>query len=300
MTPSPSAKSAARASATGGRSLWRAMGRLACAGIFALATQATLAADKVTLGLEWTPQAEFGGFYQAQAEGLYKAAGLEVAIRPGGPQINTQQLLVTGAIDMAIAANSFDALNAVRQKIPFIAAAAFYQKDPQILLAHKELGFKSPADMKGHPILIATLAHETFWAFLKSKYGFTDDQGRPYTFSLAPFLADPKLSQQGYLTVEPLLLKAQGVTPTVFLLADYGYDPYANILMLSKKMATEKHDVVQRFIDASIKGWYGFLYGANQKAIDLIIKQQPDYKQQNAVESLAALKSGKLIDSGDA
>ena len=116
----------------------------------------------------------------------------------------------------------------------------------------------------------------------------------------APFLADPKLSQQGYLTVEPLLLKAQGVTPTVFLLADYGYDPYANILMLSRKMATEKHDVVQRFIDASIKGWYGFLYGSNQKAIDLIIKEQPDYTQKNATESLGALKSGGLIDSGDA
>jgi NitT/TauT family transport system substrate-binding protein len=265
-----------------------------------LAAGRVSAADKITVGLPWTPQAEFGGFYQVEAEGLYRAAGLDVTLRPGGPQVNTQQLLVSGALDMALAANGFDALNAVRSNIPYLAVAAFYQKDPQIILTHPEVGAKRLEDLKGHPILIATFAHETFWAFLKARYEFSDEQGRPYTFSLQPFIVDKTLSQQGYLTVEPFLLAAQGMKPVAFLLSDYGYNPYSNVLMTSKKMGAEKPDLIQRFIDASIKGWYGFLYRSNDDAVALIMKGDPNYTPQNARDTLGALKENGMIDSGDA
>jgi len=265
-----------------------------------LAAGAANAADKITFGLEWTPQAEFGGFYQAQADGLYAANGLDVTIRPGGPQVNTPQLLISGALDMALAANSFEALNEVRENIPYVAVAAFYQKDPQILVSHAEMGFKTLADLKGHPVLIATFARDTFWAWLKSKYGFTDDQARPYAFSLQPFLADKNLSQQGYLSVEPFLLAAQGVKPTVFLLSDYGYSPYSNLLMTSKAMVASKPEVIQRFIDASIKGWYGFLKGPRDKALALIMQGDPNYKPQNAADTLGTFAEHGIIDSGDA
>jgi NitT/TauT family transport system substrate-binding protein len=270
---------------------------LAC--LLALGFGPAAAKDKVTLGLPWTPQAEFGGFYQAVAEGIYDAAGLDVTLHPGGPQVNTPQLLVSGAVDMELATNSFEPLNMVRENIPFVAVAAFYQKDPQILISHPEMGFKTLSDLKGHPVLIATFAHETFWAFLKSKFGFSDAQARPYTFSLQPFIVDKTLSQQGYLTVEPFLLAAQGIKPTVFLLSDYGYSPYANLLVVSKKMASEQRDLVQRFVDASIKGWYGFFSGPNQKAVDLIIKGDPTYKPEYATNTVGALKEHGLIDSGD-
>ena len=78
------------------------------AAALALLAGGASANDKINFGIEWTPQAEFGGFYQAQAEGLYEAAGLDVTIRPGGPQVNTQQLLISGALDMALAANAFE------------------------------------------------------------------------------------------------------------------------------------------------------------------------------------------------
>src|SRR5579884_1954593 len=105
------------------------MSTILAATLLSLFAGAASAADAIKFGIEWTPQAEFGGFYQAKANGLYNQAGLDVTIVPGGPQINTQQLLVTGALDMALAANSFDALNAVRENIPYVAVAAFYQKE---------------------------------------------------------------------------------------------------------------------------------------------------------------------------
>jgi NitT/TauT family transport system substrate-binding protein len=273
---------------------------LVCVLLVGLLAGRAAAADKINFGIEWTPQAEFGGFYQAQAEGLYQAAGLDVTIKPGGPQVNTPQLLISGALDLALGANSFEPLNMARENIPFVAVAAFYQKDPQILISHAEAGFKTLADLKGHPVLIATFARGTFWAWLKSKYGYTDDQARPYAFSLQPFIADKTLSQQGYLTVEPFLLAAQGIKPTVFLLSDYGYIPYSNVLMASKKMVAEKADVIQRFVDASIKGWYGFLAGPNQKALALIMQGDPNYKPQNAADTVGAFKEHGIIDSGDA
>ena len=258
------------------------------------------AADKVRLGLAWTPQAEFGGFYQAQAEGLYNAAGLDVTIRPGGPQINTPQLIIGGALDFAVLANAFEQLNMVQEGIPYVTVAAFSQRDPQIIISHQEMGFNTLADLKGHPILLASFARQSFWPFLRSKFSFTDDQIRPYTFSLQPFIQDKTLSQQGYLTVEPFALARQGIKTTTFLLSDYGYNPYANVLIVSKKMVAEKPDVVQRFVDASIKGWNDFLKGPRENALKLIIEGDPNYTRQDAENTVATMKEHGIVDSGDA
>ena len=88
-------------------------------------------------------------------------------------------------------------------------------------MAHPDQGFETLADLKGHPILISQDARTTFWEWLKAKYGFTDDQIRPYTFNPAPFLADTSAIQQGYLTSEPFAVEREGgFKPEVFLLAD--------------------------------------------------------------------------------
>jgi NitT/TauT family transport system substrate-binding protein len=258
------------------------------------------AADRITFGTDWLAEAEHGGFYQALADGAYARAGLEVVIKQGGPQVNTPLLLATGFYDFAIISNDSQALNLVREGSPYVIVAAFFQKDPDILMAHKEAGFASPADMKGHPVLIASAAWDSFWKFLVVKFGFTHDQGRPYTFNLAPFLADKKLIQQGYLTSEPFTARAAGADPAVFLLADYGYSSYATMVMTSRKLVAEKPDLVQRFVDASILGWRSFMHGDNAKAIDLITKDNPDYPRALAKQSVAAMNEHGIVESGDA
>jgi NitT/TauT family transport system substrate-binding protein len=234
------------------------------------------AADRITLGTDWLAQAEHGGFYQALADGSYARAGLDVVIKQGGPQINTPLLLATGFYDFAVISNDSQALNLVREGSPYVIVAAFFQKDPDILMAHREMGFASPADMKGHPVLISSGAWDSFWKFLVVKFGFTNDQGRPYTFNLAPFLSDKRLIQQGYLTSEPFTARAAGADPSVFLLADYGYSSYATMVMTSKKLVAEKPELVQRFVDASSLGWRSFMHGDNAAAIQLILKDNPD------------------------
>jgi NitT/TauT family transport system substrate-binding protein len=256
--------------------------------------------DKIVLGTNWLAQAEHGGYYQAKAEDYYDAAGLDVTIKMGGPQVNTAQLLMTGALDFAMISNSFIPINMVKENIPFIAVAAMFQKDPQVLMAHKELGLKTLADIKGRPVAISTDAVDTYWKFLKVKFGFTDDQIRPYSFSVAPFLVEKSLIQQGYLTNEPFRAKEAGVTPEVFLLADYGYASYSELLMCSKKMVTEHPDLVKRFVDASIKGYATFLHGPHEKALALIKKDNPDYTDKAAAEAIEAMNDSGLLESGSA
>lgn len=264
---------------------------------FAVGAQAN---DKIVLGTNWLAQAEHGGYYQAKAEGYYDAAGLDVTIKMGGPQVNTAQLLIAGALDFAMISNSFIPINMVKENIPFVAVASMFQKDPQILMAHKELGLKTLADIKGRPVAISTDAVDTYWKFLKVAFGFTDDQIRPYSFSVAPFLVDKALIQQGYLTNEPFRVKEAGVTPDVFLLADYGYASYSELLMCSKKMVMEHPDLVRRFVDASIKGYATFMHGPHDKAVALIKKDNPDYTDKAAAEAVEAMNGSGLLQSGSA
>ncbi|MBO0738129.1 MAG: ABC transporter substrate-binding protein [Alphaproteobacteria bacterium] len=258
------------------------------------------AADAVSFGTDWKAEAEHGGYYQAIATGIYRKHGLDVTLRQGGPQVNHAQLLAAGRLDFNIAPNSFIPLNFVQQNIPMVAVAAIFQKDPSVLIAHPGQGNDSLAALKGKPIMIGGDTRITSWMFLKSKFGYTDDQIRPYTFSVAPFLADPKAIQQGYLSSEPFTIEAQGVKPVVMLLADAGYASYGSLIQTSAKLVRDKPDLVQRFVDASIEGWYSYLYGDSAPGNALIKRDNPEMTDALLAYGIAKLKQYGIVDSGDA
>jgi len=124
---------------------------------------ADAAAETVNFGTDWKAEAEHGGFYQAIATGIYKRHGLDVHLRPGGPQVNHAQLLAAGALDFNIASNSFVPLNYVQQNIPMVAVAAIFQKAPSVVIAHPGQGSDSLAALKGKPIMIGSDTRVTSW-----------------------------------------------------------------------------------------------------------------------------------------
>jgi NitT/TauT family transport system substrate-binding protein len=258
------------------------------------------ALDQVTFGTDWKAEAEHGGFYQAIATGIYRKYGIEVTLRQGGPQVNQSQLLAAGRLDFSIASNSFIPLNFAKEKIPMLAVAALFQKDPAVLIAHQGVGNDSLAALKGKPIRIGGDTRIGWWLFLKSKFGYSDDQIRPYAFSVAPFLVDPKAVQQGYLTSEPLLIEKQGVKANVFLIADAGYASYAAILATSQKLVDQKPDLVQRFVDASILGWASYLDGDPAPGNALIKKDNPEQNDELIAYAIAKMKEHGIVASGDA
>lgn len=255
--------------------------------------------DKVTFGTNWFAEAEHGGFYQAIATGIYQKHGLDVTIKMGGPQVNGTQLLMGNAVDFFMGYGA-DAIKAIEEGIPKITVAAIFQKDPQVLLAHPGVGNDSLEKLKGKPILVSAQANTTYWPFLKAKYGFTDDQKRPYNFNPGPFLTDKNSAQQGYVTSEPLAIKKQaGFEPVIFLLADNGYTPYACTIETRKELVNKNPDLVQRFVDASIKGWYSYLENP-APGNELIKKDNPQMTDDQIAFSQDNLKKYGLIISGDA
>ena len=271
-----------------------------CAALGLASACGAAAAEEVSFGTDWKAEAEHGGYYQAIAAGIYRQHGLDVTLRQGGPQVNHAQLLAAGRLDFNLAPNSFIPLNFVRENIPMVAVAALFQKDPSVLIAHPGQGNDSLASLKGKPIMIGTDFRVTTWMFLKSKFGYTDDQIRPYTFSVAPFLADPKAIQEGYLSSEPFTIEQQGVKPVVLLLADAGCSSYGSLIETSEKLAHEKPDLVQRFVDASIEGWYSYLYSDPAPANALIKRDNPEMTDALLAYGIAKIKEYGIVDSGDA
>ena len=262
-------------------------------------TTAAAAQEKIRFVTSWRAQGEHGGFYQAAATGLYQKNGLDVAIQMGGPQTNTPQLLAAGAVDIAMLASCVEGLNYVNQKIPMVAVMTSFQKEPRVLLTHPGVGNDRLEDLKRKPIMIAASGRNSFWPFLKAKFGYEDTQMRPYTFNLQPFLVDKQTIMQGLVTAEPFALQKQGVKPNVIMLADYGYASYANVIYTSQKMIAEKPDVVQRFVNASILGWYGYMYGDNTAANRLIKEHNKEMQDDQLAYTHDTMLKNGLIDSGD-
>lgn len=255
--------------------------------------------QRVTLGTDWYAQPEHGGFYQAIATGLYAQSGLEVTIRMGGAQNpNGTQLLLGGAIDFLMG-SAVDALMAIAQGVPKVTVAAFFQRDPQCLLAHPSSGVTSLAELAGHPIYISPGARVTYWPYLKKHLGFTDDQVRAYNFNLAPFLLNNRAAQQGYITSEPWAIAQQGgFEPLVFPLAEVGYNPYSATLETTVARVRNDPDLVQRFVTASIQGWHSYLDNP-EPGNQLIQKDNPEMSPEQIAFGVAKLKEYAIVTGED-
>jgi NitT/TauT family transport system substrate-binding protein len=278
------------------------MGLAAGAAALALAGPA-LALDEVSFGTNWLAEAEHGGFYQAVADGTYEKYGLKVTIVQGGPNAANQALLMADKIQFYMQGNLIGSFSAVEQDIPVIDVAAIFQKDPQVLIAHPDAGIDKFADLAKLPtIFMGKDLFTTGFQWMKAAYpGFKDEQIKPYTFNPAPFLADKDSAQQGYVTSEPYEIEKQGgFKPKLFLLSDAGFDTMSTMIEAKSDYVAKNPDVVQRFVDASIIGWYNYLYGDNKATNELIKKENPDMSDELIAFSIKQMKDYGLLTAGAA
>jgi NitT/TauT family transport system substrate-binding protein len=258
--------------------------------------------DRLSFNTDWRAQAEHGGYYQAIAAGIYRKHGIDCDLRPGGPSLNISQLLLAGRVDM-IMSNSYEAFTYVREKAPFFTIAAIFQKDPQVLIAHPGSGITRFDQLKGHTLLIGNGGRVTYWPYLRKKYRLSDSQLRPYTFNSAPFLADPNAVQQGFLSSEPYsIAKALGKPPEVMLIADAGFGAYQETIAISRKLATAKRELIQRFVDATLEGWAQYLKGGpeTEAANALIKRDNPDQTDDRIRYAVKVMNERGIVLSGDA
>ena len=258
------------------------------------------ASTAIRFATDWKAEAEHGGFYQALASGEYARRGLDVKIIQGGPGVNVPQLMAAGAVDMGIGSNAYIVMSLAQEGAPVKAVAAFMQKNPQVLIAHPDAGIEKVADLKGHPILLSDASVSTVWMWMKARYGFTDDQVRKYAFSSAPFLADKRAAQQGYVTSEPYTIEKEAkLKPKVFLLADEGMGGYATLVLATDGLIARNPAAVKAFVEASAKGWHDYLNGDPKAADALIMKDNPEMTQDVLDQARAKLKSYKIVEGDE-
>lgn len=258
--------------------------------------------ERVVFATNWRAQAAQGGFYQALADGTYRSLGLAVEIRQGGPQVNNRPLLPAGRIDFLLTGNLLHAFDNQKNQVPTVVVAALFQKDPQALIAHPGQGYERFEALREAPVaLIAKDGQFTWWQWLKVRHGFRDERLRPYNFNLGPFLANPRAVQQGYSVAEPIYVERQGgFKPVVHLLADHGFSTYSTLIETRAETVAKRPDLVQRFVDGSILGWYGYLYGDHRAANALMRRDNPELAEEELDASRALLKEQGIVDSGEA
>jgi NitT/TauT family transport system substrate-binding protein len=257
--------------------------------------------DKVSFGTNWVAEAEHGGFFQALTDGTYEKYGLDVTIVPGGPNDNNRMLLISGKLDFFMSANTLMSFDAVANNVPLVTVAAIFQKDPQVFLTHPESKVTKLEELKPLTLFVSKEGISSYFQWLKFEYGFSDEKVRPYTFNPQPFIANKQSAMQGYVTSEPYAVeKTAKFEPGVVLLADYGFNSYSTLIETRGDLIDKKPDLVQRFVDASLIGWYNYLYGDNEPANSMIKQLNPEMTDELLQYSIDKMKQYGIVDSGDA
>lgn len=212
---------------------------------------------KVKLALNWVPEPEFGGFYAARESGAFDREGLDVEILGGGPGSPVMQMVATGQAEFGVA-GADEILVARARGADVLPIFATFQTFPQCIMTQAARGAKSLADVFAG----GTLAIEPgvpYAAYLKKKYGFDKVKIVPYDGGVARFVAEKDYAQQCFVTAEPIAARQKGAEPTVFLVADEGFNPYAAVVITSRKLWQEKPDLARAFRRASQAGWRAYL-----------------------------------------
>jgi len=224
--------------------------------VAALPRKAKAAPTKITFLTSWFAEAEHGGFYQAKALGLYEKAGLDVTIKMGGPQVNGMQLLTGGAADIVVGYD-IQVLKSIENGLPVTTIGACFQFDLQGVMTHADV--PSIAALKGHKVLIAASSHQTYWPWLKQRFGFTDDMAGVDTFNLQPFLLDKTLAMQGYPSSEPFEAAQMKEPVNFYLFADAGYPPYGTTMVTTNAFLEKNPEAAAAFVKESLEGWAEYL-----------------------------------------
>jgi len=226
----------------------------------------------VRLQLDWYPQPEHGGFFQALARGYYEQAGLDVELLSGGPRSMVLQKVALGQVTFGLW-RSDDVTVAVSRGLPLVCVGAVFQKDPQALMYHAEHPVRGFADLEGRTVMAG--AASVWVRLVEKKYGIQVHL-TPVTFSIAQFMQDPLLVQQCLVTSEPFQARQAGAEVGTLLVAETGHNPY-HAIIANRDWVAANRAVAEAFVRASLRGWRDYLEGDPSAAFAEIARRNPQH-----------------------
>ena len=229
------------------------------------AASAHAAEDKLTLQLKWVTQGQFAGYYVAKDKGFYKDAGLDVTIKPGGPDIAPPQIIAGGGADVII--EWMPAALAAREKgVALVNIAQPFKRSGMMLTCRKETGIAAPADLKGKTLGVWFYGNEYPFMAWMSKLGYkTDGSAAGVKVIKQGFNVDPIIQKQAacistmtyneYWQVIDAGIKADDLV--TFKYADQGVATMEDgLYVLEGKLADPKFvEKMGKFVAATMKGW---------------------------------------------
>jgi NitT/TauT family transport system substrate-binding protein len=226
----------------------------------------------ITLQLNWYPEAEHGGVYQALADGTYANAALKVDVQPGGRATPIAPELTMGRAQFAIA-NADDVVVYRGQGMDIVAVLAPLQNNPRCILVQQASGVESFADLAG--MTLQRQPGRPFLLFMEAKGILAGVQQVPYHGSVSSLVTDPKIAIQAYSFAEPLLAEQHGVPVRRLMVSDLGWNPYASVLVTTGGLIRTDPELVRRVVQTTRQGWQNYL--TDPTAANLAISQANDH-----------------------
>jgi NitT/TauT family transport system substrate-binding protein len=208
-----------------------------------------------TLVLPWYADPEGGGFFAAQTEGLYKNKNLNVTLQPGGPQVSATQLVAAGRAQVGFT-DAAGIIQARKAGIPIVAIGALYQNNPVGVMVHADTGITSFAQMGGKTWVVQTGQLGPDWVKKSTGINFTTQQ---YQGSIANFLKDDSLVQQGWPTNEVYEAEQAGVKVNFIPFSSSGFNPYNDVFFTSESYLQQHRQQLVDFLAASMQGWQDYI-----------------------------------------
>jgi len=211
---------------------------------------------KVSLALNWFPEAEHGGFYAADVHGHFADAGLDVTIVPGGPGAPVLQEVATGKVMFGVSTAERVLLGRA-QGADVVALMAALQDSPRCIMVHEKSGIRKLKDLRGLTLAVGTGSPTA--EFLKTQLPLEDVEIVPYSGNVAEFLINENFAQQAYVFSEPFVAEKNGGDPHCLMISELGFNPYTSLLITTSEAIAEHPELVQKMVTASVRGWQAYL-----------------------------------------
>jgi NitT/TauT family transport system substrate-binding protein len=251
------ANSASRARSAQRLAMRCLLAALLLGGLFLFCYGSARAATKTVVRLKWVHQAQFAGFYAAQEKGFYRAAGLDVDIRPGGVDFPAIQMVASGSEDFGVA-GADQVLLARAKGVPVVAVATIYRRTPFVLFALKKSGINSLRDFVNHTVGVKLGGNEelTYRAMLKTAgVDAAKVHEIPVKYDISPLLAGKVDVWPGYVINEVLSAQEKGAELNVIRPGDYNINFYADTLFTRESVIKSNPALVKAFVQATMNGW---------------------------------------------
>jgi NitT/TauT family transport system substrate-binding protein len=252
----------------------------------------------VRVALNWKPEPEFGGLYQALDSGAFTRRGLDVEVT-GGPGAPVVQMIDSGQVEFGVV-SADEVLMARDRGADIVAVFATYQTNPQGIMLHAERHAASLPELFAEGGRLAVEPGLPYVKYLQQQFDFSKIAVVPYSYSIGPFLSDPELAQQVFVTAEPIAARRAGVEVRVFLIADSGFNPYAAVCATRGARVRESPDIVEAFAAGLRDGWVAYLQepgAANEKMAALNTEMDSETFEKAAAAQRPLIEGGS-VDHG--